>query len=100
MGDGEGEVAGAGVTFAYNIQAVWCKILLHLKVKLCRRRVIQHIPGTEQQLMMSFTQLWYAESQLTTAIVTEVIVEIAVQIVCLQHISIHYQLKVVTDAAA
>ena len=77
VGDDEGSDITAGITLAVDADAARFAFH-HFERQLRSRRVIQHIPRPEQQLVLAFRQFRNTESNLTAPIITEIISEIAV----------------------
>ena len=100
MGDDEADAVGGGVVLAGDVQTIGLQTLHHFEVELCRRGVVQHVPRTEQQLMLAVVELRDAEAYRTVPVVAELIREIAVQVIGLRHVSVDDQFQVVSDAAA
>ena len=74
--------------------------LYHIECQFSCRRVVHHVPGTEQQVVLAIVQCRDAVTQFATGITAEVILEIVVQRVCLAHLSVDNQLQVMTNTAA
>ena len=100
MTDDEGRRRRSRILRCRHAEAVGLQCLDDIKRQFCRRRVVQHVPGTQQQTVLTIVKLGQAEAHATTAVVAKVVAEVAVQVIGLRHLAVDNQLDIMADAAA
>ena len=85
---------------ADHVETSCPKIVYNIEYEFCNRRVVQHIPGTEEQSVLAVAELRNAEADASTAIVAEVVGEIVIQIIGLRTVIVDDEFQIVPDATA
>ena len=85
---------------ADHIETARLQIADHVEDELSHRRVVHHVPGTEEQPVLPVTELRNTEAHTATAIVAEVVGEVVIQVVRLRTVVVDHELQIVSNTVA
>ena len=85
---------------ADHIEPTRLQIADHVEDEFSHRRVVHHIPGTEEQPVLTVAELRNAEAHTTTAIITKVVGKVVIQVVRPRTVVVDDEFQIMSDAIA